>query len=128
MTENEGKITPLVVALAHGASVTSAAKSAGVSEATCYRRLQEPAFRRLVDDARSEIVKRAIAKLSAASTEAADTLRRLLYCRSDSTRLAAARTILELGAKLREHEDLTARVRALEERAGKGDAWTPRVV
>lgn len=119
--------TPLVLALAHGASAEAAAKAAGISRATVYRRLKEPAFRKQVDDARAEIVARAVAKLSSASTEAADALRRLLYSDMDFARLAAARAILELGAKLREQHDLLSRIEALEEQLTKGDpAWQPR--
>lgn len=94
----------------------AAARAGGVSEATVYRRLREPAFRQRVDEARDEIVTRAVARLSAASVEAADTLRALLRSSMDFARLAAARSILELGGKLREQEDLAARVAALEER------------
>jgi hypothetical protein len=116
-----------VLALAHGASVEAAAKAAGISRATVYRRLKEPAFRKQVDDARAEIVSRAVARLSSTSVEAADALRRLLYSDMDFARLAAARAILELGAKLREQHDLLSRIEALEEQLTKGDpAWHPR--
>jgi hypothetical protein len=106
----------LVAALAAGASHRAAAKQAGISERTLRRRLTDPDFRKAIEAARAELVSRAVAKLTAASTEAADTLRRLLYSDLDFARLAAARSILELGAKYREQEDLTARVAALEER------------
>lgn len=120
---------PFVAALAAGASVVAAAKVAGISEATAHRRLREPETRKLVDDARAEILSRAVAKLTTSSTEAADTLRRLLYSESDFVRLAAGRCILELGARLREHQDLAARTTALEARLMKGDPeWKPRAV
>ena len=48
--------------------------------------------------------------------ESVPTLRKLLDARSETVRLGAARAILELGGKLREQEDITERVRALEER------------
>jgi HEAT repeat protein len=104
----------LVTALACGGTVEAAAKAAGVSEATVYRRLREPAFRQRVAEARDEMVSRAVARLSATSTLAADTLRELLKARSETVRLGAARAVLELGSKLREQEDLTERVAALE--------------
>ena len=122
-----GADAPIVAALAAGASVPAAAKAGGVSEATVYRRLREPAFRQRVDEARAEIVARAVAKLSAASTEAADTLRRLLYSPMDFARLAAARSILELGVKLREDQDLAERVAALEAQLQQKEGpWRPR--
>lgn len=123
----------MIAALAAGSTVLEAAAAGGMSERTVYRRLEDPAFRRLVDDARAEIVSRAVAKLSAASADAADTLRDLLRSDMDFARLAAARAILEIGSKLREHEDLAERVRALEERltmtTTKGDhEWKPRAI
>jgi len=118
----------LVVALARGDTVADAATVAGVSEATVYRRLREPAFRRQVDDVRADMIRQAVARLSAASTEAADTLRALLASEMDFARLAAARSILELGTKLREHEDLAERVRRLEERLGDATPTTGKGV
>jgi HEAT repeat protein len=108
----------LVTALACGGTVEATAKSAGVSEATVYRRLREPAFRQRVAEARAEMVSRAVARLSATSTLAADTLRKLLDAKAETVRLGAARAILELGGKLREQEDLTERIAALEARLG----------
>jgi hypothetical protein len=116
----------LIAALAAGASVRAAARSAGVSERTAHRRLEDPPVQQAVEDARAEILARAVAKLTAASTEAAETLRRLLYSPMDFARLAAARSILELGSKLREHEDLAERVAALERRlSGTGEGKEP---
>ena len=106
----------LVVALARGDTVAAAATTAGVSEATAYRRLREPEFRTHLNEARSAMVERAVARLADAATAAADTLRVLLSSDSDFAKLAAARSILELGVKLREHQDLGERVAALESR------------
>ena len=116
----KGSHEAMVAALAAGASVPAAAKAGGASERTLWRRLEDAAFRKAVEDARAEIVKRAVAKLSAASTEAADTLRQLLYSDMDFARLAAARSILELGAKLREQGELSERISALERELAAG--------
>jgi len=119
----------LVMALACGGTVEASAKAAGVSEATVYRRLAEPGFRRRVDEARDDMVSRAVARIGAASTLAADTLRELLKARSETVKLGAARAILELGAKLREHEVLAERVRAVEEQLTtdkEAPPWRPR--
>lgn len=106
----------LLAALAGGATVQDAATLAGVSERTAHRRLEDPAFQREVLAARAALVTGAVCKLAAASTEAADTLRALLGAESETVRLGAARSILELGTKLRESEEYEARIRALEER------------
>jgi hypothetical protein len=107
---------PLVASLAAGASERSAAKAGEVSERTVHRRLEDPTFRKAVEEARADIVRRAVAMLSAASTEAVDALRALLGSEMDFARLAAARAILELGLKMREQHDLAERVAALEAR------------
>lgn len=104
----------LVAALACGGTVEAAAKTAGVSVPTVRRRLAEPAFRKAVEEARAESVSRAVARLSATSTLAADCLRELLKAKSETVRLGAARAILELGAKYREAEDLAVRLAELE--------------
>lgn len=104
----------LIAALAGGATVKDAAKQAGVSERTARRRLTSADFRRQVDDARSEIVGRSVAILARLSTEAAETLGELLGAESESVKLGACRSILELGVKLRETEDLARRLAAIE--------------
>ncbi len=104
----------LILHLAAGASRTSAAKAAGVSERTVFRRLQDPAFRQRLDEARAEMLTSAVARLTASATSAAMTLHRLLTAESESVQLGAARSILELGTKLRESEELAARIAALE--------------
>ena len=74
------------------------------------------------------MVGRAVARLSATSTLAADCLRELLEAKAETVRLGAARAILELGSKLREHEELAERIAALEERLGdpKETTWPRR--
>ena len=65
----------LIAALAAGVTYDAAAAQAGVSERTVRRRLDDPEFCRQVNDARHEVVARAVAQLSAASTEAVEALR-----------------------------------------------------
>lgn len=104
-----------MAALAVGGTVAASVKSAGVSVATAHRRLADPAFRKQVDDARAAAIEQAVARLGATAVLAADTLRRLLNANAETVQLGAARAILDLGVRLREHEDLAERVRALEE-------------
>jgi hypothetical protein len=110
-----GADATLVTALAVGATVEQAAERAGVSARTVHRRLGDADFTRRVDEARVDLVTRAVARVSASATAAADTLRELLGATTPpAVRLGAARSLLELGMKLREHEDLVERVAALE--------------
>lgn len=104
----------LLAALAGGASVQAAGRLSGLSERTVYRRLQDRAFRARLNQARADMLERALGHLSRGAAEAAVTLRRLLRSADERVKLGAARSILELGAKIREGVDLAQRVAALE--------------
>jgi hypothetical protein len=106
----------LLLALACGATVESAARECGVSARTVYRRLNEPAFRQRLQRLRSDMVQRTAGTLTAASAEAVRTLVELLKPKvADTTRLGAAKAVLESGVKLRELAELEERLAALEE-------------
>ena len=106
----------LLVALAAGETVRDAAKAAGIGERTATRYTAEPDFRRRVVELRAAMVERALGKLADAATAAVDTLRSLLNAEGESTRLGAARSILELGNRMRETVELEQRLAALEQR------------
>jgi hypothetical protein len=104
----------LIVALVTGKSAEEAAAAVGVSARTAYRRLADPAFRQRLAEAQAQLVAQALGKVTASATAAATTLEQLLTAESETVRLGAARTILELGTKVRENSDLAARMQALE--------------
>ncbi len=104
----------LVAALAAGMTVKDAADAAGVRERTAHRRLEDAGFRREVAGARARLVEHALGQLADASAEAVTTLRALLHAEGESARLGAARSILELGTKLRESVEFEARIARLE--------------
>jgi hypothetical protein len=106
----------LLAALAAGKTSAEAADMAGVSPRTIARRLTDPAFRQRLAELRGEMVSRASGRMADSMTEAADTLRALLQAEAESTRLGAARSILELGNKLRDAVELEERLAALEKR------------
>lgn len=109
----------LLLALACGATVENAARKAGVSESTVYRRLADPDFRRQLQGFRADMVQRTAGTLTAAATEAVKTLLALQQASVPAAvRLGAARAVLEIGMKLREVADLEDRLAALEEQAG----------
>ena len=110
----------LVVLLAGGATRQQAAQSAGVGERTVYRRLEDPAFRARIEEARADMLARTSALLTGAGAAAAGTLVRLLRAESDAVKLAAAVRIIELGGKLRTDLELEARIAALEDVAAPG--------
>jgi len=109
----------LALQLAAGRTVVEAALSAGISERTAYRRLEDSIFRRRVSTLRGEMVGRATGRLADESSKAVATLAALLSAESESVRLGAARSILELGTKLREATEIEQRLTALEDNSDK---------
>ena len=107
----------LALALAAGRTVRDACRKAGASERTAYRRLADPGFRCRVAELRAEMVGRALGCMADGMAAAAKTLRKLLKADADTVKLGAARSILELGNKLREAVELEQRLAALEARA-----------
>ena len=108
----------LLMALACGATVEVAARSAGLSVATVYRRLKDPGFRKELRQVSSGMAQRIAGMLTAAGGEAAKTLLALLKETTPAAvRLGTARAVLELGMKAREVTDLEERLAALEERS-----------
>jgi hypothetical protein len=106
----------LLMALACGSTVEAAARNAGVSESSVYRRLRKAAFSQRLQEIRADMVQRTAAILTAAGMEAVKTLLALQQASTPaSVRLGAARAILEIGLKVREVADLERRISALEQ-------------
>jgi AcrR family transcriptional regulator len=109
----------LLTALACGATVEAAARNAGVSQATVYRRLQDRDFQQRVQQVRSDMVQRTAGMLTAAAMEAVKTLLELQKAPAPAAvRLGAARSVIELGTKLRETAEFEERLAALEQQMG----------
>jgi hypothetical protein len=106
----------LLMALACGATVESAARTAGVSERTAFRRREDPDFRRRLERQRADMAQRGAGMLTAAAMEAVKTLVDLLQSSKPApVRLGAARAILELGVRHREAAELSERIATLED-------------
>jgi hypothetical protein len=107
----------LMLALACGATMETAARQAGVSLRTVKRRAADPEFKRKLAALRWDMVQRALGMLTAAMGESAKTL---VVLQKEtvpySSRLGAARAVFEIGMKLREQNDLEQRLAAIEER------------
>jgi hypothetical protein len=108
----------LLLLLACGATLESAARQAGVSLRTANRRAGDAEFQRKITALRWDMVQRAVGMVTAAMAESVRTLIVLQkeMVPSSSSRLGAARTMLEIGMKLREQNDLEERLAAIEER------------
>jgi DNA-binding MurR/RpiR family transcriptional regulator len=105
-----------LAALLSAPTIQAAAKLAGISEATALRYLKEPEFAGAYRDARREMVALAITGLQRASGDAVGVL---LAVANDpdapaSSRVSAARCILDTALRAVEIEDVAVRVSALE--------------
>jgi Homeodomain-like domain len=113
----------LLLTLACGATVENAARQCGLCERTVYRRLENPDFRQRVQQLRNDMIQRSAGALSAAATEAVRTLVELQKATAPpAVRLGAARSVLEIGIKLREAADLEQRLSALEQQLSVADS------
>lgn len=112
----------LIAALAAGRSYAEAGGLAGVSGRTVARRMADVGFARLVADRRGEQVVAIAGRISSLSSEAVDAIRDCLSDTSASTRLAAAKLLLEWSLKFRRGEDLTLAVVEIRQHLGMGDA------
>jgi hypothetical protein len=104
----------LIILLASGRTIRSAAKTCGTSERTVQRRMADPDFQKAVSRARVELQNKAVSALVDGSGAAVRTLKKLLRAKSESVRLQAVRTFLEFGLKTAQSADLESRVTALE--------------
>ena len=94
--------TLLVTVLAKGATVAQAARQAGVSERTVYRRRQQPEFQARIDALQDETLQRVADLLTKAAQEGIHSLVALQdKTTPPNVRRAAARDILDLGPRLR---------------------------
>jgi hypothetical protein len=81
--------------------------------------MKDPKFKGRLEEIRTEMVQRTSGALTASAMEAVRTLMSLQQPSvPHATRLGAARTILELGIKIREITDLEARLTAVEDHLG----------
>jgi hypothetical protein len=100
----------IMLALAAGASAPAAAEKAGVSERTVYRRLQDPDFQRAVLKAREKLLDEAIGHIAQASVTAVQTLSTLCSADSESVRLGASRTLMDLTMRVRKQMEISAKI------------------
>lgn len=108
----------LVLALASGASTSEAVERTGIGARTIHRRKKDPEFAAKVAAVRSEMFAQGVGRLAENQALAADKLKELLKSENHSVQLGAARSILDLGSRLRETQELAERVLALEQKYG----------
>ena len=105
-----------ITALLTTKTVEEAARAAGVAPSTLYRWLQDDTFKQQYQKAKSQCVSQAIARLQSTAFEAVETLAAIMRSIENpaSSRVTAAKTIIDTAIKGSEIDDLLARVEALE--------------
>lgn len=116
-----GKYESLLVALLNCADIQTAAKQAGISETTAYRWLKQDDFQELYRQAKREAVAQAVSRLQQKSSAAVEVLTEVAEDKEApaSSRVSAAKTIIEMALKAVELEDIVKRIEQLEEMAEK---------
>ena len=126
-TVPKGADRALLQALACGATVEHAARKAGMSERTAYRRLDDPAFRAQLDQLRADMVERTAGLLTGAGMGSVKTLVDLQndVAVPPGVRRRSARDVLEMGLKFREIAELEQRLAAVEQRLTSAAGQAP---
>ena len=98
-------------------TIRNAAGIVGIGEATLFRWLQDTDFQSAYRDAKRRVVDQAIANIQRASGQAVETLKSIMIDDDmpASSRVTAARTVLDMAVRALELEQLEARVKTLEE-------------
>ena len=105
----------LIELLAKGETLANASRLVGVSARTVRRRMDNPEFRRHVDEFRADMLTRAAGRLANVLDSAITTLADLLEPNvSPAIRLAAARAALEHCCRIRQSVELEQRLAELE--------------
>jgi len=111
-----GKQIKAVEALIACDTLDEAAKTVGISRATMYRYLKEPAFESELNRAKRQLVNRAILRLQQSCGDATRALAEI--CRDKdapaSARVTASKAILDGALKAIELEDIESRIATLE--------------
>src|SRR5579871_3855090 len=112
----------LILALASGTSVPTAAKQVGCSVSTARRRLADAAFRSRVEETRTQLVRDAFGRLARLGKRAAKELLRLIAKGdSDSVELGAARAALDFMFRGAETDILARQIDELRRRLDERD-------
>jgi hypothetical protein len=105
------KFERFIEGLLSSPSVESAAQSAGIGARTGWRWMRDPGVRERLADLRRQSMQHTMTRLQAAASAAVTTLREVQEDgESESARVSAARTILEMALRAAELGDLEERL------------------
>lgn len=114
------KMTPkayqFINVLATSQTIKSAIDKTGVAQSTAYKWMRDPLFRQKLREARRTAMLAATSKLSEASEEAVDLLREVMADPDApaSSRVSAARSVLDMAYNAVQADDMLARIEAIE--------------
>lgn len=113
-----------LVALLEHPTITQAAKACGIGETTLFRWLQITEFNQEYNNAKRQLLSQSITRLQQASNTAVNTLISVMTNQDSppSSRVTAAKTVLEMAIKAVEVDDLAKRIDELEELIGSKKA------
>ena len=105
-----------IAALIEHSTMKEAARAIGIGEATLHRWLKDQSFLASYRETKKCIVDHAITCLQRATGEAVKVLQEILSDpdKPPSSRVTAARTILDMAVKAVEMDDLTSRIEEIE--------------
>jgi hypothetical protein len=120
------RVEIFVAQLISHASVEDAAAASQISASTGWRYLRDETVLEQLRKVSRNVMRQSKALLQAASIESVQTLRTLLRkAETESVQLAAAKTLLEMGLKVIEIDDIEERITAIEQRVNLPD-WRNR--
>ena len=109
------KLLAITALLTHG-TIKDAARSVGLSENTLSRWLRNEEFQKSFYEAKRGLVEQATARIRNCMTEAVEVLRSIMNdsIAPCSSRVSAAKSLIEIGLKAEGVEELESRISALE--------------
>jgi hypothetical protein len=120
MKDKTPKLDPkqekVIVALLTEPTYRQAAKKAGVGETTIYRWLQDEEFDLAYKEARNQAFNQTISRIQQSTSNAVTTLNEVMEDKESpaSSRVTAAKTVLEMAIKAHEIEKVISRMDEIE--------------
>jgi predicted DNA-binding transcriptional regulator AlpA len=120
LKDNNTNLTPkhekAIMALLTEPTIRQAADTTGIGETTLFRWMQDKDFIEAFKEARRMAFSQAISRLQQVSTQAVNTLLEVMSNEEApaTSRVSAAKTVLEMSIKAFETEDLSDRVEEME--------------
>ena len=103
-----------LTALLNSPTITDAAKTCGLSEATIYRYLSEDDFKKEYRKAQRQVIENSITQIQRITFKAVETLEKNLTCGNPQVEVSAARIVLDNSLKAVETMDILERLEELE--------------